>query len=194
MAVDGRAPSRCASRCVRCIRRLDRRPEHRISLRPRCCALSCLSADILLTRAAVRGAGCRGAQRCGRALRSRQAWAQSKEVKPMTQKKGGEEAKSSRGPWRREPHTYEARALTGKDRFWNEREIGVLPARGCPMEAYGEATNRTQVKRREACVCRVSRPAAAKPNIRRAARVRATASSRSSVFLPGEISRPPLAA
>jgi len=111
----------------------------------------------------------------------------------MTQKKGGGEAKSSRGPWRREPHTYEARALTGRDRFWNEREIGVPPARGCPMEAYGEATNRTQVKRREACVCGVSRPAAAKPNIRRAARVRATVLSRSSAFLPGEISRPPLA-
>jgi hypothetical protein len=42
------------------------------------------------------------------------------------------------------------------------------------MEVYGEVTNRTQVKRREAYVCGVSRPPAAKPGIRRAACVRAT--------------------
>jgi hypothetical protein len=111
----------------------------------------------------------------------------------MTQEKGGGEAKSSWGPRRREPRTYVARALAGIDRFWGVRASGALPARGGPVEAYGEATNRMQVKNREACVCRVSRPTAVKPDIRRAGRVRVTGLSRSSAFLPGEISRPPLA-
>jgi len=86
----------------------------------------------------------------------------------MTHEKGGGEAKSSWGPRRREPRTYEARALAGSDRLWSARESGVLPARECPMEAYGEVTNRTKVKHREACVCRVSRLPAEQPKLRRA--------------------------
>ena len=65
----------------------------------------------------------------------------------MAQAKGGGEAKSSSGPWRREPGSYVTRALARTDWFWGVRETGALPARGCLVEVYGEVTNRTQVKR-----------------------------------------------
>jgi hypothetical protein len=65
----------------------------------------------------------------------------------MAQTKGGREAESSSGPWRREPDSYVTRALARTDWFWVVRETGDLPARGCLVEVYGEVANRTQVKR-----------------------------------------------
>ncbi len=59
------------------------------------------------------------------------------------------------------------------------------------MEVVGAVPNRTRVKRRKAYVPRVSKPAVAKPGIRRRACVVATESARSSAVLPGEISRLP---
>jgi hypothetical protein len=110
----------------------------------------------------------------------------------MTQGEGGEETKSSRGPGWREPHTYVARALAGNDRFWDARASGVLPARECLVEAYGELTNRTQVKRREAYVCGVEPAFGGKAQYPSGSVRMGDGSPRSSVFLPGEISRPPL--
>ena len=109
----------------------------------------------------------------------------------MTQAEGGEEAESSRGPRRKEPHTYEARALAGRDRFWCVRASGAPPVRERLVEAYGELTNRTRVKRRKAYVCGVE-PARGGEAQYPSGSVRiGDGSSRSSTFLPGEISRPP---
>jgi len=59
------------------------------------------------------------------------------------------------------------------------------------MEVVGAVPNRTKVKRRKACVPRVSRPTAAKPISVGRACVLATESARSFVLLPGETSRLP---